>query len=101
MGGVIKVIGESIDNVLDGNRASVIKMDIEGAEYKALIGAEKTIRRFHPKLMISIYHKPEDIYEIPNLILSFCSDYKFYIRHYTSYLWETVLYGNVMTNDER
>ena len=100
-GGVIKVIGESIDNVLDGNRASVIKMDIEGAEYKALIGAEKTIRRFHPKLMISIYHKPEDIYEIPNLILSFCSDYIFYIRHYTSYLWETVLYGNVMTNDER
>ena len=91
--GTIKVVGESIDNVLGGEKATVIKMDIEGAEYNAINGARKTIEKYHPNLMISIYHKPEDILNIPRLILDICPNYKFYIRHYTSYLWETILYA--------
>jgi FkbM family methyltransferase len=45
-----------------------IKMDIEGAEPKALAGARATLARFHPKLSVSAYHKPNDPVEIPQVI---------------------------------
>ena len=98
-GSSIKEIGEeiikttSLDKFLNGRRATFIKMDIEGAEYKALIGSKKTIKKWHPRMAISIYHKPEDILEIPTLILNIESDYKFALRHYMSDHRETILYA--------
>jgi hypothetical protein len=68
-------------------------MDIEGAELNALKGAEQIIKRYKPKLAICIYHKPEDIWTIPNLLLEFVPDYQFYIRHYSLTCFETVLYA--------
>jgi len=61
---------------------SVIKMDIEGAEKEALMGAKRHIEEEKPKLLISAYHNPEDIFEIPELISSIRDDYKFYLRFY-------------------
>lgn len=87
----VKVV--SVDEVLDGERASFIKMDIEGAELEALIGAQNTIKTYRPRLAICIYHKPEDILEIPLYLQSLVPDYKFYIRHYSNYTIETVLYA--------
>lgn len=68
-------------------------MDVEGAELDALIGASETIKNYHPKLAISIYHKSSDIYEIPKCILDIDNTYNFYIRHYTNLEFETVLYA--------
>ncbi len=87
---VVKVT--MVDNVCEFG-ATFIKMDLEGGEYDALIGAEKTIRKCHPKLAISIYHKPEDIWELPKLILEIDPSYKFYLRHYSLHDAETVLYA--------
>ena len=70
-----------------------IKMDIEGAELEALKGSEYLIRNYKPKLAICAYHKPEDIYLLSELIASYRGDYKFYLRHYTNSLNETVLYA--------
>ncbi len=70
-----------------------IKMDIEGAEKKALLGAEHIIRTVHPKLAICVYHKPEDIYELPQLIRGFYDGYRFALRHYSKGVVETVLYA--------
>jgi len=85
----------SLDEYLKDEKEPVtfIKMDIEGAELNALKGAEQTIRKYKPKLAICIYHKPEDVWEIPNLLLEFVPDYKFYIRHYSFVSIETVLYA--------
>lgn len=83
----------SIDETLNGDKATFIKMDIEGSEYEALLGAKQTIEKYHPRLAICIYHKPLDFIEIPQLILSISKDYRFYIRHYTCCEWETVLYA--------
>ena len=90
---IIEVI--SLDEYLKDENEPVtfIKMDIEGAELNALKGAEQTIKKYKPKLAISIYHKFEDIWEIPNLLLEFVSDYKFYIRHYSLTFVDTVLYA--------
>lgn len=69
-----------------------IKMDIEGAELAALRGCADTIRKFKPKLAICVYHKPEDIFEIPEYILSLNPNYKMWLRHYSNLVNETVLY---------
>lgn len=68
-------------------------MDIEGSELKALEGAKATIMKNHPRLAICIYHKPMDVIEIPFYIQKLVPEYKFYIRHYASNMWETVLYA--------
>lgn len=82
-----------LDGVADEKKVSFIKMDIEGAEKQALLGAADTIRKYRPKLAICIYHKPEDIWEIPELILEMNPDYHLYIRHYSLREAETVLYA--------
>lgn len=84
----------ALDDILKGaNDISFIKMDIEGAELESLKGAECTIRRCRPMLAVSIYHKPEDIYEIPKYLCSLKLDYIFKFRHYTMQEWDTVLYA--------
>lgn len=82
-----------LDECLSGKPVTFIKMDIEGSEMQALLGAREIITQNHPKLAICIYHKKEDLWEIPNLILSIHSDYKFYLRHYAISENELVLYA--------
>lgn len=70
----------SIDEALGKEKPTFIKMDIEGSEIKALIGAKQTIITNKPKLAISAYHRRYDIVDIPLLINCFRSDYKFHLR---------------------
>lgn len=56
-----------------------IKMDIEGSEMKALKGAEKLIRERKPNLAICVYHKPNDIVDIPLYLKSLVPEYKIYL----------------------
>ena len=84
----------NIDEIVpEKEKATFIKMDIEGSELEALKGARRTIQRHKPKLAICIYHKPEDMVEIPLYIKSLVSEYRFYIRHYSNWVNETVLYA--------
>ena len=82
----------TLDEYID-EPVTFIKMDIEGAELAALKGAEKIIRNQKPKLAISVYHRREDIWEIPKLLLSYNPDYKFYLRIYSFTGNDTVLYA--------
>lgn len=83
----------SIDDMLGGDEATFIKMDIEGAEMEALIGAKKTIEKYNPRLAISVYHKEDDLWEIPYYILSEYPGYQIYLRHYSLTTNETVMYA--------
>ena len=91
--GKVVVDADSLDNVLGDKKVSFIKMDIEGAELETLKGSKHLIQKYHPKLAISIYHCPNDIYEIPLLLLQYNPDYTFYMRHYSYNPGETVLYA--------
>jgi FkbM family methyltransferase len=77
------------------DKVDFIKMDIEGAELMALKGALETIKRFKPKLAISIYHSLDDFVDIPNWILDLNLGYDININHYTIHAEETVCYAKV------
>jgi FkbM family methyltransferase len=86
----------SIDHLLergDLNRVDFIKMDIEGAELPALQGAEATLRRFRPKLAISVYHRLSDFWQIAQYLDSLGLGYKLHLRHFTIHVEETVLFA--------
>ncbi|MFC4161003.1 FkbM family methyltransferase [Chitinimonas lacunae] len=85
-----------IDSLADEKvieRVDFIKMDIEGSELAALRGAEQTLRRWRPKLAISIYHDTTDYISIPQYLASLDLGYRFYLDHYTIHQEETVLYA--------
>ncbi len=63
-------------------RVDYIKLDIEGAELDMLHGAAKTITRYKPKMAVSAYHKPEDLWTLATYIKSLRADYEFEFRHY-------------------
>ena len=76
-------------------KVDFIKMDIEGAELDALIGAKNTLIKCKPKLAISIYHNIIHFFEIPKFINSLKLNYKFYMDHFTTHGEETVLFAIV------
>lgn len=84
---------KAIDESEECQDATFIKMDIEGSEMEALLGAEKVIRRNKPKLAICIYHSDEDMLRIIEYIHSIVPEYKLYVRHHSAYVAETVLYA--------
>ena len=70
-----------------------IKMDIEGMEPEALAGAEGTIRSHAPTLAICVYHEPAHLWEIPKWVHERQPGYRFYLRHYSRNMSETVMYA--------
>lgn len=74
-------------------KVTYIKLDIEGAEYDAISGAKQIIQKYKPKMAVCVYHKVDDLWKLPSLILQYNPDYKFYLRHYSVNSWETVLYA--------
>ncbi|MBQ8598725.1 MAG: FkbM family methyltransferase [Oscillospiraceae bacterium] len=84
---------DSLDNVMAGARVSFINMDVEGGEKEAIEGCRKTIEAWKPTMLISAYHRSEDLYALPLQIRELCPAYRFYFRHYR-YIpaWDTNLY---------
>ena len=81
----------TLDNIIK-EKVDFIKLDIEGAEQDAIEGAKNTIKKYNPILAICIYHKAQDWYKVPQMVLKINSNYKIYIRHYMEGIFETVMY---------
>lgn len=79
-GRIIEVRQTTADLLLSGSPVDFIKMDLEGTEAEAIRGAEHTIRTFRPRMLISAYHRREDLFAIPREILSIRRDYSLYLR---------------------
>ena len=92
--GSVEVEVDSVDNLCFEFSPTIIKFDVEGAEKEALLGCRKVIETYKPKLMVSAYHKSEDIFELPLLIKKLNPEYKLYFRH-LPYIpcWETNCYA--------
>jgi FkbM family methyltransferase len=59
---------------------NIIKIHLEGGEYKALIGAIKTIKRSRPAVIVSIYHNSDGVYKIILFMKKTLFNYSYYIR---------------------
>ena len=72
---------------------TVLKLDVEGGEREAIMGARRHIEN-GAKILCSLYHRSEDMFDLPLLIKSINPELKFYIRHQL-YIpaWETNLYA--------
>lgn len=94
--GTIEISTIAIDDFVQSHKldkVDFIKMDIEGAETKALKGACKVITKHKPTLAIAIYHSPNDFQRIPQFINELNLGYKFYLSHNTPHAAETVLFA--------
>lgn len=86
--GEIEIETVSLDNdILE--KIDMIKMDIEGSEYNALIGAKNHIINDNPILLISVYHNNEDLWKLPKLIYEYNNNYNFYLRYYGNNIFPT------------
>lgn len=83
----------SVDSLLGGKPATLIKYDVEGSEREALLGSEQTIKKYKPRLIVSLYHRVGDLVELPLLIHQIEPGYRLYLRHHP-YIpaWDTNLY---------
>jgi FkbM family methyltransferase len=82
-----------IDELFEDTPLTFIKMDIEGAEYDALRGAAKVIRRDQPILAICVYHTQNDIWRIPLLVREMLPEHRLYLRAYEGDGFQTVMYA--------
>ncbi len=91
--GEIEMPVTTIDEVLGERRLTYVKMNIEGAEIDALKGGRNAIRKWQPRLAISVYHRASDLWRIPQLVLELVPDYRLYLRQHDGGIIETVLYA--------
>lgn len=73
---------------------SFIKMDIEGAEGRALAGAKDTIEAGAPRLQVCLYHSLSDFVRLPLMVREFNPTYKIFVGHHTPFFNECVLYAH-------
>jgi FkbM family methyltransferase len=72
-----------------------VKMDVEGAERETLLGMQEALRRHHPKLLISAYHRTDDFITLPLLLQQICPGYQMFLRRNRCLpAWEIQLYAS-------
>lgn len=78
----------------DGSRLDLIKYDVEGVEKEALAGSFDIIKKESPCLAVSVYHRTDDIYELPRYVSEMCQHHKLYLRRAPCIpAWDTVLFA--------
>lgn len=66
----------------DGFIPDYINYDVEGAEHAAITGTQKTLAAHAPALNVALYHRPEDIFDLPLLVNRINGQYKLYMRRH-------------------
>jgi len=91
--GAAKIAAAALDDVLSGVDINFLKLDVEGAEADALCGAQNIISLSKPVIALSAYHRPQDLWELPDLISSIAPNYTFYFRQHFYNSFDIVLYA--------
>ena len=90
----VSVETTTVDELLSGKRCDLLKLDVEGDEREALNGAKETIKEFAPCLVISLYHRTDDLFDIPRAVIEYNEDYSLYLRRpYCVPMWDLNLFA--------
>ena len=83
----------ALDRALPHFRPTFIKLDIEGSELAALRGGREIIQKNQPVLAVCVYHRPEDLWEIPLYLRELLPGHRIALRYHKYYALETVAYA--------
>jgi FkbM family methyltransferase len=75
----VQVPSVTVDQIVEQlglDRVDFIKSDAEGSEVDVLLGAEHTIRRHKPKMIITTYHRPHHPTRIAELVAAYGDGYR-------------------------
>ncbi len=86
----------SVDRAMADNPPDFIKIDVEGAERRTLLGCKEILGKHAPDLVISLYHRSEDLFDLPLLLHSLNPDYRMYLRRDKGLpAWDIVLAATI------
>ncbi len=74
-------------------QVNLIKLDLEGSEEYVMGGMMETIKTFRPRIALSIYHRPEHLYDLPYQLMINLENYTYYMDIYSFERWEVILYA--------
>ena len=83
---------KKLDSIIKEEKVKWIKIDIEWSEWSMLKGSENIIRKDRPILLLSIFHRRDDLFKLQEYLMNLNLNYKFYIRHYSLSVAKTILY---------
>jgi FkbM family methyltransferase len=97
--GELKIEVDTIDSILQDRSDSVtlMKLDINGAEYRALSGASNTIKKCRPRIVVRL-HTKEDFFRLPILLKTIAPDIKLFLRQRSYMSMMVILYGTFESN---
>lgn len=89
--GKMRVPVARLDDIIN-SPVTLLKMDIEGCELRALRGAERLIRENQPVLAVCGYHRQADLWEIPGYLHAILPRHRILLRNYVGMI-EYVFYA--------
>lgn len=93
----VEIKADTVDKYID-IPADYINIDAEGSDRKVLLGLSETIRKYNPKISCAIYHRNEDFFDIPMLLLELYGGCNLYVRHFKYFpAWDTNIYATPLT----
>lgn len=93
--GEVRVPVVALDEVLPPDAKALLKLDIEGAELKALEGAQNWVRRTAPRAAICVYHRQDHLWRIPLLLKQLRPDYQLVLRCHSTEIFDTICYAQI------
>ena len=91
--GNMSIAAVALDQLLVNTHVDFLKLDVEGAEAQVIKGSQELIKRCRPVMALSLYHNPQDLWALPQLLFGICEDYDFYIRQHYFNSFDSVLYA--------
>lgn len=92
-GGKLEIPVDTLDRLTAGENPTFIKLDIEGDEIAALLGGIGMLRRCQPVVAVCVYHRPEDLWVIPQFLHEILPQHKFFLRAHGWDGFELVAYA--------
>lgn len=89
--GNVEVSAVTLDDSVDC--ATFIKMDVEGYEARALLGATRLLTTHHPRLAIAAYHYAHDFLNIVQTLDDISTGYQIHLRQHFNYYYDSIIYA--------
>lgn len=90
---LVAVDAAPLDHLAFAADATLIKLDIEGAEPQALVGARQIVAARAPVLAVCVYHKQHHLWTLPRAMQAMRDDYAIYLRPHGAEGWDLVCYA--------